>query len=155
MYMSVSSSCFLCIIHPLLFPAPFPRLSYPVYPDFPLLFILYLFASSLPLFCCLRPGSLSQWAIFKDDSIPRMHLEESETGREVSLIAEVWARMNKCVHASEVQGTKMPGEEKNWLCTNWKIKRKVSVLVGLGKDTPILKHDQWSCSSTQLQRGLV
>lgn len=78
-------------------------------------------------FCCLRPGSLSQWAIFKDDSIPRMHLEESETGREVSLIEEVWARMNKCVHASEVQGTKMPVEEKNWLRTNWKLKRKVSV----------------------------
>lgn len=78
-------------------------------------------------FCCLRPGSLSQWAIFKDDSIPRMHLEESETGREVGLIEEVWARMNKCVHASEVQGTKMPVEEKNWLRTNWKLKRKVSV----------------------------
>lgn len=93
--MSVSSSCFLCIIHPPLFPAPFPRLSYPVYPDFSPFFILYLFASSLP---SLRPGSLSQWAIFKDDSIPRMHLEESEMGREVSLIAEVRARMNKCVH---------------------------------------------------------
>lgn len=75
--------------------------------------------TSLP-FCCLRPGSLSQWAIFNDDSIPRMHLEESKTGREVSLIAEVWARMNKCVHASEVQGTKMPVDEKNWLRTNWK-----------------------------------
>lgn len=36
--------------------------------------------TSLP-FCCLRPGSLSQWAIFNDDSIPRMHLEESKTGR--------------------------------------------------------------------------